>query len=137
MVSRGHPWSSGRAPSWDCHPWSSGRGAMVVIAYFMGGAAWLGGFHFLSARCSCPVPFIEAATSPARDHTHSNSCIVRVLGVLRDSTSFYLPPDVRFLTLPKRLIELITRLFLSTRPLSRVYRAGDIMLDTRSNSVIY
>ena len=102
MVSRGHPWSSGRAPSWDCHPWSSGRGAMVVIAYFMGGAAWLGGFHFLSARCSCPVPAIEVATSPARDGTHSKSCVVRGLGVLRGSTSLYLPPGVRFLTLPTR-----------------------------------
>ena len=90
---------------------------MVGIADFMGAAAWLGGFHFLSVRCSCPVPSNEAATSPARDHTLSKSCVVRGLGVLRGSTSLYLPPGVRVLTLPMRLIELITRLFLSTRPL--------------------
>ena len=73
---------------------------MVGSAYFMGGAAWLGGFHFLSLRCSCPVSATEAATSPARDHTLSKSCVVRGLGVLRGSTSFYLPPGVRVLTSP-------------------------------------
>ena len=73
---------------------------MVGIAYFMGGAAWLGGFHFLSARCFCPVPAIEVATSPARNYTHSKSCVVRGLGVLRGSTSFYLPPGFRLLTSP-------------------------------------
>ena len=49
---------------------------MVGIAYFMGEAARIGGFHFLSARFSCTVLAIEEATSPTRDHTHSKSCIV-------------------------------------------------------------
>ena len=94
---------------------------MVGIADFMGGdgVAWGVPLPLLALLLSRLA--IEVVTSPARDHTLSKSCVVRGLGVLRGSTSFYLPPGVRLLTLPTRLIEFITRLFLSnTRPLSRV-----------------
>jgi hypothetical protein len=62
MVSRGHPWSSGRAPSWDGHPWSLGRGAMVVIAYFMGGGRGLGGST--SSLRAALVPFLPLKWLP-------------------------------------------------------------------------
>ena len=74
MVSRGHPWSSGRAPSWDCHPWSLGRGAMVVIAYFMGGGGVAWGSPLPLRALANLVPSSEEATSPTRDRSLSNSC---------------------------------------------------------------
>ena len=104
---------------------------MRGIAYFMGGVVWLGGFHFLSARFSSPVPSKKEATSPMRNHTHSKLCVVRGLEVLRGSTSFYHPPGVRFLTLPTRLIAFIMCVFLSTRPLSRVVPCGPRCLTLR------
>jgi hypothetical protein len=73
MVSLGHPWSSVRAPSWDYNPWSSGRGVMVGNSVFLRGVSCSLGGSTPFAR-SCTVSSIEEATSPLRDHPHSNSC---------------------------------------------------------------
>ena len=73
---------------------------MVGSAYFMGGGRRGLGGSTSSLALLCSRASNEEATSPARDDTHSKSCVVQGLGVLRGSTSFYLPPGFRFLTSP-------------------------------------
>ena len=73
---------------------------MVGIADFMGGGGVGWGVPLPLLALLLSRLAIEVATSPARDHMLSKSCVVRGLGVLRGSTSLYLPPGVRVLTSP-------------------------------------